>query len=806
MGSDAAAVSATPIKKKNFVLPIILCVLAALILVGGIIFLVNRSAVMQLFMGDSGYAKMIEGNGIKTVADYAAQPSVAAGMESALSAGAAVLVAENLSESDDMSSYSDAINIDQFINTMSASLTDAYGKNGATVDIDFDLSLTDSTKALIAGEGADTTDLDEALDFINSTEITYQAAVSDDAVSAYAAIYDGNGLAIDAKGIIYSDGNVVVMFPFGSDKCIKATIDEDNITTEETPALDLDEKEFSRLANEIVDLYLTTYEQGEVVIENGEYTIGGVTATGKKITTTLSAEQMNKLFIDVTTLIAEDEYFCKTIVDYINDCGGLMTYDEYESEIKSFGEEMATLEEGIDSFEVMTIVNNSNTVLAKSYTAYDDYSSEENEDDDEDSTGDAAKLGYIDGETAFAFEMSENDQPMLVAVVEKTSETDGKADIKLYEDGEFDMAIKVNYSGVKTEQYNGNEMSVGHYDISFEMPQDFTSETDEMMAVLATTTISYGISLSEVEGEKAIICNMALDVPQYFTFALDAVTTPADMEIPAVPSDAIDVTALIESEGELTDADMATIDELAGMVDDIAAATEKMDDESIYKEILVMVTDEMRAGIDELKNPTADFDAIYDVITELYELDEQMYNIGTTYPDGYDAVSSDLEAIETKLDALDEELYSFEVTAARLTEIETEISTIRTEITALEAKAKDAQTKYDEEEAAANAVDYDDLGYEDLVDRAYELEDRFYTAVMDNYEAFTSDDALYALYEDAIESYDEMAEVVNTMIDHVESGDMNAQYVRNARKALQAFDEDVAAIEKALTRIDNTAA
>ena len=242
------------------------------------------------------------------------------------------------------------------------------------------------------------------------------------------------------------------------------------------------------------------------------------------------------------------------------------------------------------------------------------------------------------------------------------------------------------------------------------------------------------------------------------------------------------------------------------MVDDIAAATEKMDDESIYKEILVMVTDEMRAGIDELKNPTADFDAIYDVITELYELDEQMYNIGTTYPDGYDAVSSDLEAIETKLDALDEELYSFEVTAARLTEIETEISTIRTEITALEAKAKDAQTKYDEEEAAANAVDYDDLGYEDLVDRAYELEDRFYTAVMDNYEAFTSDDALYALYEDAIESYDEMAEVVNTMIDHVESGDMNAQYVRNARKALQAFDEDVAAIEKALTRIDNTAA
>ena len=797
MGADAAAVSAKPIKKKNIALPIILCVLAVLILAGGIIFLVNRSAVMQLFMGDSGYARMIEGNGIKSVTQLAAQPSVAAGMESALSAAAAAAAAENL-DTDSLSSYSEAININQYINTVSASMQDAYGTNGANIDIDFDLSLTDTAKAALLGEGADTADLDDALDFINATEITYRAGVTEDAISAYAAVYDGTGLAFDAEGLVYSDGSVVIKFPFGSDRCIVATIDEESITTEEAPALDLDEKEFSRLAGELVDLYLAAYEQGEVVIEEGDYTIGGVTATGKRITVTLSAEQLNKLFTDAAELIAEDEYFCKTIVDYINDCGGLMTYDEFKTEIKDAGAELAVLDEGTDYMEVMTIVNNSNTVLAKCYTFYDDY---------EDGEGDVAVIGYINGETAFALEIGSAEESSIIAVVEKTSDTDGRADVKIYDNGEYVMTVKVNYTGVKSEQYNGNDMTVGSFDISFEMPQDFTADTDDMMTMLSTVSIRYSVNLGEIEGKKAISCNLALDVPQYFTFALDTVTTPIDMEIPAaLPADAIDVTALLENEGEPTDADLDAIDELAAMVDDIAAAADKMSDDSIYKELLLTLTEQLKASVDELKNPTADFDAVYDVIDEFYELNDRLYTIQSTYPEGYDAIFADITAVEDKLNALSDELFTFDVTAARLAEIESEMSSLGSEITALEAAAKAAQEKYDEEKAAADAVNYNDLGYEELLERAYELEDRFYTAVFDNYDALLSDDGLYSLYEDAQDTYDDMAEAVNDMIDQIESGNMNAQYVRNARKALEAFDEDITAFENALTNISDTAA
>ncbi len=803
MGADAAAVSATPIKKKNFVLPIVLGVIAALLIAGGIFFLVNKSAVMQLFMGNSGYARMIEGSGIKSVSELAAQPSVAAGVESALTAAASAAAAENM-DTDDLSSYSEAININQYINTVSASMMDAYGKNGATVDIDFDLNLTDNAKSTLAGEGAETAELDEMLDFINSTEITYKAAVTEDAISAYAAVYDSEGLAIDAQGIIYSDGNVVIKFPFGSDKCIVGTIDDEYISTEEAPTIDLSEEEFERLATEIIDLYLTTYEQGEVTIETGDFTIGGVTATGKKITTKLSAEQLNKLFIDATTLIAEDEYFCNTIVDYINDCGGLMTYDEFKTEILDMGKEMATLEEGTDFLEVMTIVNNSNTVLAKSYTAYDDYSAEETEDDKK---GDTAMIGYINGESAFAFEMDENGAPLIIAVVEKTGETDGKAAVKIYEDGKFVMTVKVDYTGVKTEQYNGNDMTVGKFDISFEMPQDFTADTDEMMTMLSTASISYSLNLSEVEGEKVISCNMSINVPQYFTFALDALTTPSEEEIPTVPSDAIDITNLLMNEGEeLTEADLATIDQLSAMVDDIAAAADKMSDDSLYKELLVMLTDELKLGIDELKNPTADFDAIYEVITELYELEEALYNIDDMYPDGADAVSADIEAIEAKTEALDEELYTFEVSAARLTEIKNEIASLDTEVEGLTAKAKDAQEKYDAEQEAASAVDYDELNYDEIIDQAIVVENRFFEAVLNNSGQLYTDDALFELYEIALESYDEMYTALDTMVTKVESGDMKVQYVRDARKALAAFDEDVTAFENAIIKTDNTAA
>ncbi len=793
--NSAAATAVTPIKKKNIVLPIILGAIALILVFGGIFFLINRSAVMQLFMGDSGYARMIEGNGIKTVADAAAHPTVAAGMESALSAGTAALVAENMEDSTDDSLG--GININQYINTMSASLQDAYGKNGATVDIDFDLSLTDTAKTEIFGE--DTTEADEMLNFINEMEITYKAAVTEDAISAYAAIYDGDGLALDAQGIIYSDGNVLMMFPFGTDKCIKYTIDGEYISTEEAPALDLDEKEFSRLANEIVDLYLTTYEQGEVTIENGEMTIGGVTAKGKVITTTLNSEQLNKLFTDATNLIANDEYFCTTIVDYINDCGGLITYDEFKEEILAAGEDIATLDEE-DTLVITTIVDNSNTVLAKCYTAVD------GEED--------AKVAYIDGETAFALEVSENNGkvPHLIAIVEKTSETDGKANVKLYDDGEFIMTVKVDYTGVKAVEYNGNEMSVGRYEISFEMPQDFTSETEDYSSILSTATATYNLSLDEAEGEERICYNLTVSIPQYFTFAFDAVATPTNEEIPTVPADAIDITSIINNSGdELTDNDIAVCDSLTAVVKDIENKANSMSDDSLYKELLLLITESLNTGIDELKNPTADFDEIYNVITDLYEYEEKLYAIEDEYPEGYEAISDDVSTLEDKMDAIDEELYSFEVTASRLTEIKTELSAIGTTIDDLTASAKAAQEQYEAEQEAASRVDYSDMTYDELVNRAVELEERYNNAVIENFDLLSEvfgDPAneLYNLYLAASDSYEDMYDVVTNMIEYVEKGDLNAQRVRDSRRAVEAFDEDLVALEKALTKTSDIAA
>lgn len=825
--SSATAVAAAPIKKsKGGMIAIIIgAAVVAIAAVLAVVFFLNKGPIMHMFMGDSRYASMIEGNGLKSVSEYANNPVIAQSIKSA-SASYATSAAVMNSYSD----YEDHViathgttnnSMSQFATMLEqyeSAMLDTYGVNSVTVKLDTDITLTDTAKALLFGDYAydeDIREFEEVLNVINSTTLTYDITAEKEAATFGIEMTEG-GLTINARGFMLSDGTIYVCFPFGSDKAIKYVMKDDgNVSVEKAPELELDEKEISRLIQEIADIYLKYYENAQIEITaDGELFASDAKAHGTLITAIMNNELIEDMFAEIGKHIADDTYFSDKIIEYVKECGMELTLDEYKEEI-------------IDAFDIdvsdeytiiiKSVVDKNNNVLGKRY--------ELNAGNPEDFSDDVAYarlentfFSYVESDDVFAAEFRQslnydfvNDECDNVlsasALVRKTSETDGSVSLKLRVDDES-YAANIEYSDVKTEKFLGNDVPTGTYTFTITPPADFTEDLSSSdAAVLAALSASKFTVSSAVNG-GAYACSFKIEVPQYGSFTVNTSVSGSNGKVTVPSGDVIEISdALMEylssynfkygygdySGTELSEADKAAMEELSEL---FGALKDKVvsSDSWLSQNIGVALGD----TADKFSNvpvPAASYDDISALMSRIND------DISAT-KDIYDYPNISA-SLKSSCDDLRDDLYDlyydmgYSMTQEELESFTAQVEKLEDTLSALKKEA---------EEAAASApvigasnYDFSEMGYDELLTAFYDLSSNYIMAYVSVYDKMENDAQLSKLDEAVDDAYEDVSDSFDRLAESMNSGNLSVPKLRDVRNKMKVFEEAVNAFVNAAT-------
>lgn len=812
--ADAAAMPVTPLKKNvgGKIAIIIGASLLAIAAVLAVVFLLNRGPIMNMFMGDSRYAAMIEGSGLKTVSQYAENPAIAQGIKSASASYAAAATVRNDydSLSTTMTPNSDAAS--QFaamLERYESAMLDTYGVNSVTVKLDTDIHVTDTAKALLFGDYAtdeDKAEFDKALDAINSITLTYDVTADKDA-AAFGVEMTESGLTVNARAFMLSDGTMYICFPFGSDKAIKYVMTEGGeVSVEQAPGLELDEDEIARLIKEITDIYLRYYESSEIVIENdGELFASDAKAHGTLITATMNSELIKDMFAEIGKHIADDTYFSGQIIDYAKECGMELTLDEYKEDIIDAFE--IDMDDGY-SFVVKSVVDKNNNVLGKSYALSGEYSYES------DYAGLYSSLNsvcfsYVESSDVLAGELAYSssygyadntytDEFDISALVKKSSETDGTVSLKLRSDDES-YAANIEYSGAKTEQFLGNDVCTGTYTFTITPPADFTKDiSSDDAAVLAALSAAKFTLSSAVDGD-AYVCGFKADVPQYGSIAVNASMTGSDGKAEVPSGEVIEVSDTLAEylssyyfkygyggyDGpELSDADEKALAELSEL---FAALKDKVaSSDSYFAQYLSEALGDTSAKLSEVPEPAASFEDITALKTRADDdIDRCGFIIQNYYVDSelkirLNDLSNDLNALYYNI--------SYGMTKTTYDETAAELDAMEKELDDIEEQAKKAVPPASEPPAS---YDFDSMSYEELLEAYYDLSGDYIIALLSTDYTLLETPEITAL-TNALETADNnVVNSFNKMSDSLGDGNLSIPLLRDARKKMKAFEKAV---------------
>lgn len=825
--SSAAAVSVAPLKKRNGgkIAIIISAAVVAIVAILAIVFLMNKGPIMNALMGNGRYASMIEGNGLKDVAEYANSPVIVQGIKSASASYAAAAAVNNLEDTD----YSAHTFMTHEVDTMSQfaamleqyekAMLDTYGVNSVSVKLDTDITLTDTARALLFGDYAtdeDKAEFDKALDAINSTTLTYDITAEKDAAMFGLEMSEG-GLTVNAQAFMLSDGTVYVCFPFGSDKAIKYVMkDGEIIAAEETPELELDDKEISRLIEEIIDIYLKYYENSKIEITaDGELYASDAKAHGTLITATMDCKLIEDMFAEIGKHIADDTYFSGKIIEYVEECGMELTLDEYKEDIIDAFD--IDLDEGY-SIIVKSVVDKNNNVLGKSYELNCNRS-EEFEDFSMYSYTENAVFGYVESDDVIAAEFgyhsnygfndnTYNSEFNVSALVRKTSETDGSVSLKLRADDDS-YAANIEYSGVKTEKFLGNDVCTGTYTLTVTPPADFTEDISSSDAAVLTALSASRFTLSsELDGD-AYACSLKMEVPQYGSIAVNTSVSGSDGKVTVPSGDVIEISDTLADyltsyyfmygysgyDKELSEADKAAMEELSALFDALKDKVASSD--SWYAQYVAEALGDSADKLSDIPEPLASLDDITALnnradkaITRCDEISQQYYYISNELKDK-------LFDLSDRLGTIYYSSISYSMTQSEFDEASASLDAIEKELDAVEAQAKSTKVP---EETPAVVSDFDSMGYEELWNAYYDISGDWIMAILTS--GYDDEDDEIVKLLDKVETADtEAMNSLNRITDSLNDGNLSVPLLRDARKKMKAFEDAVNDFTSAVSKV-----
>lgn len=555
--NGGAAVAERPVKKKHKgrIALIIIGVVVALLGAVAIMFFTNRASVLSTVMGKSKYAAMVEGTHIKKVTDKIDIPAMADGIKSASTVFQVMsemdpnmmgmtnnfYYSSNTAKTASMSygyggyGYGSEMEMDlSAIEKMYAEmLMSTYGKNSINGSIKANVKLGDSLRAMMEDSyyySRQLEQIDEVLNYLNGTSITYNVSASDDAM-AFSMGTEGK-LTVNAK-VLMSGQDMYVSLPFASDKAIKLTFDKpaEEYTDVEIKPLELEADELERIIADIIKIYLEHYKSLEIEMDEGEISAAGVSVEGKLITAEFSVEDLYEMIVDIAEYIADDDYLAQQIVEFANGCGYDIDEDDYADAIMDFIDEMDYDEDSKDKLIVETVINRNGDVLGKTYTVVVDK--------------EKTTVSFAETKEQSGIEIKASDVKMSL-LVEKENNENGTCTLKTTVDNKS-VSLILKYSDAKKAEFCGKEIMTGKFDLSMKLPNEFKDQLDkDSYAAMNGAKLTLSIksdSSNTIETSIAVKSNGYIDAS-----VTETITVLDDTSDLNAPSNAIDLTPLTKNE------------------------------------------------------------------------------------------------------------------------------------------------------------------------------------------------------------------------------------------------------------------
>lgn len=648
--SEASAVVAKPAKKGGKkALKIVLITLGALLIVAGVVYaLFFREFFHPMFMGNQGYAAKVERSRTEVVMESEALDNATKKSDVFASSVVKNMLQMN-SLSDTSAEFSATLgtgDISSMVKEYYNAFMETYGVNAVMAELDVDIDLSDSALSAL---DLDDDEMLDIIDYINDSEFTMTYATSEDAVGGIIEIKDGAGFTVNTKGIVYADGNVALMFPFGSDKCIKMKLDTatGTVTESEEVEADIDPAEVERLTQAIVDIYLKHYEKAEATIEDGDIFIGGTSenatlkVSGRLISVNLSQTALGEMLAEMLTYIAEDQYFTDKIIEMSEESGMELSAVDYKNELINAADEVkSSVPFGLT---VKTLVNYNGDVLGGAYNV---------------TVPEQGGFGvkYIMNGDDCGFAVTAMGMEVLSLTVDAKNDTDGTIRLEsnlltmgmsmMDTSGESMYAstgINIDYTGVKNEKFFNTEVPVGAYDI-------YLAGT----AASGPENSAFRIRIEDkVEGDT-LKNTFKAEMAEYGSIAINLTSTAHnDTELLNIPSDALDCG---DPNAMTEDQIIAAGEYMLEMINEIKAACEGSS--SAIAQALVPEIEKLAAGLEESLTPMADYSDIQWLGGETYNI---MFLIMDKYEEGEEYISDDLADemgdLYSDLEAMYDELY-----------------------------------------------------------------------------------------------------------------------------------------------------
>lgn len=815
-----------PVQKKKMkvggkIAIVIGSVVGAAAVAAGVLFFTNKAAFLSTILGKEKYAVMVESQSIQQTAAAIDTDAIVKSVETLSGAYSAIatLNSDMSMEAIPMSSaigsadsattvklyngstsssaamgmmdYSEYSGMDfsAYIGYLNKMYTETFGANGVKMDMGFEVEVRDGLKSLIGGEDVP---VDDIVALINGMSVSYDITAGETAFDTTIAA-KADTLEVDCRVVMTDQNEMYLALPFVSGKAFYIKMPKGESTVEmpeETVTLKLDKKELDRIVSAVVETYLVKYKESAIEMENGSVELAGEKIEGKAITAEFAGDKLSDLFESMFNVIAEDEYLCDTIVNYLNEIGMEYTAEDYKTAIEDVVDFEATDD---DKLIITTIIDKNGNPLAKTYTAIDD-------------TSDEVIIGYSANDSRVLFEMSidaeeDVDDMAMTLNCTKKSETSGDMKFAMKAEGE-EMCFNVSYSDAGVKQFCGQDTTVGTYKISFEMPESFEEQLgEEGFAAINGLTIEVSQSVDGGTASSAI----AVDVADYGRVAVKMNMSVQDNSDPAIPTDFIDVTSAMEN-GE---PDQQTIDALKAYMDDFGKVYDAK-----FVPFLEKYADLLFAGeVPEFTNPfdipvEPDTPGVDEALT-VEELKEYIDDDYLSLVEDYAQIPSD------KVDLL-----------AEAVAIAEGYNTLKSAI--------NAETEMTEDKLAAYTQQYWDLFY-----RLLALEDQIYAAY-ESFQALSPDvdvnsiakmqytevAIVYAQCETALSTYTEFySEQINSnatlkalydaadyaridmerdwayFIDQLDRGSININLLTTARNTLKEYLTALRALEAELAEV-----
>lgn len=680
--NSAAAVAVKPVKKSGKkALKIVLISLGAILVAAGVVFgLFFREFFHPMFMGNQGYAAKVE----RRRADVVMESDILTGAAEQTDVMASAMMNSIVSSSYDSSSDLTSIeslasmySVDD-IGEMISAYYDAYmqtlGVNAVSVKLDADINLSDD---ILEELGLGGEDMAAVINYINNSELTVDYAVSKDAMGGIIGLTDGSGFTVNAKGVVYSDGTVAFMMPFGSSKCIKVKLDADTgaVVDSEEMDIDIDPAEVERLAQGIVDIYLKYYESAEVTIENDDITIGGtasnptIKASGRLISVNISSAQLGEMASEMLTYIADDSYFTGKVTEMAAEAGVELSAADYRSAIISAADDVKySVPFGLT---VKTLVNFNGDVLGGAYSVVIPNQG-------------AVGINYITNGNDCGFAITSMGMELCSMTVDSKNDTDGTIRFELGQivasmiDDDMPMGLNIDYKGHKQEKFYNTEISVGSYDIYLAATADSKPE-DSQFRIIVEDKIENNVYSS----------SFSADFGEYGTMSLKLTNTAYnDDEILSIPADAFDLGSISD---EKTDEESKAASEyVLAMLNDIKAVCDCSSSElagALSNGIGSLIYE-----LEEYLTPKADYSDVINLACEAYDM---MTEITDKYSEGEqylsEDIADDMEELYNAFEDIYDELWSsYDISTEDFEAYKSEYNSLVTKWSSLETKVNKA--------------------------------------------------------------------------------------------------------------------